>query len=180
MPEYYTVINSITIARALPGKLDPMDDIDKLVSEALADFRKVAALAHAPSIGDCITVEIMRSPHRQPKSLPAGKRAVYAFFLNAQALKVGQAGPNSNARYTSQHYNPKSAGSSLARSILANPAKVGVPGIAASGIGDWIKEHTDRVNLLAPASLGDSFVSLLETFLHVRWKPTFEGWGRDD
>jgi len=157
-----------------------MDDIDKLVSEALADFRNVAALADAAFIADSITVEIARSPHRQPKSLPPGKMAVYAFFLNGQALKVGKVGPSSNARYTSQHYNPKSAGSNLARSILANPAQVSVLGIDASGIGDWIRGHTDRVNLLAPASLGDPMLSLLESFLHVRWKPVFEGRGSDN
>jgi hypothetical protein len=50
-----------------------------------------------------------------------------------------------------------------------------VLGIDASGIGDWIRGHTDRVNLLAPASLGDAMLSLLESFLHVRWKPVFEG-----
>jgi hypothetical protein len=157
-----------------------MDDIDKLVSEALADFRNVAAMADAAFIADSITVEITRSPHRQPKSLPPGKMAVYAFFLNGQALKVGKVGPSSNARYTSQHYNPKSAGSNLARSILANPAKVNVPGIDASAIGEWIRGHTDRVNLLAPASLGDPMLSLLESFLHVRWKPVFEGRGSDN
>lgn len=157
-----------------------MDDIDKLVCEALADFRKVAALADAAFIADSITVEIARSPHRQPKGLPAGKIAVYAFFLNGQALKVGKAGPSSHARYTSQHYNPKSAASNLARSILANPAKVGALGIDALGIGDWVKEHTDRVNLLAPVSLGNPMLSLLESFLHVRWRPVFEGRGNDD
>jgi hypothetical protein len=157
-----------------------MDDIDKLVCEALADFRKVAALADTAFIADSITVEITRSPHRQPKGLPAGKIAVYAFFLNGQALKVGKAGPSSNARYTSQHYNPKSAGSNLARSILANPAKVGALCIDALGIGDWIKGHTDRLNLLAPVSLGNRMLSLLESFLHVRWRPVFEGKGNDD
>lgn len=157
-----------------------MDDIDKLVSDALTDFRKVAILADAAFIADSITVEVTRRPHRQPKGLPAGKMAVYAFFLSGQALKVGKAGPSSNARYTSQHYNPKSAGSNLARSILAYPTKVGALGIDASGIGDWIKGHTDRVNLIAPASLGDPMLSLLESFLHVRWKPVFEGRGSDD
>jgi hypothetical protein len=157
-----------------------MDDIDKLVSDALADFRKVAVLADAAFIADSITVEITRNPHRQPKALPVGKMAVYAFFLNGQTLKVGKAGPSSNARYTSQHYNPNSAGSNLARSILAYPAKVGALGVDASGIGDWIKRHTDRVNLLTPASLGDPMLSLLESFLHVRWKPVFEGRASDD
>jgi hypothetical protein len=88
---------------------------------------------------------------------------------------VGKVGPNSNARYTSQHYLPNSARSNLARSILLKPAKIGAVGVASLSIGDWIKQHVDRVNLLAPASLGDPMLSLLESFLHVRWKPLFEG-----
>jgi hypothetical protein len=103
--------------------------------------------------------------------------AVYAFFLNGQALKVGKVGPSSNARYTPQRYNPKSAGSNLARSIPANPAKVSVLGIEASGIGEWIRGHTDRVNLLAPASFGDPMLSLLESFLNVRWEARVRGQG---
>lgn len=157
-----------------------MDDIDKLVSEALADFRKVAVLADAQFIADSITVEITPKPHRQPTGLPTGKMAVYAFFLNGQALKVGKVGPNSGPRYASQHYNAKSAMSNLARSILSNPAKVGATGIHESGSGDWIKRHSDRVNLLVPVSLGNPMLSLLESFLHVRWKPLFEGRGESD
>ena len=88
-------------------------------------------------------------------------------------------GLNSGARYTSQHYNPKSAGSNLARSILLNPERAEATGVDASTVGPWIKENTDRVNLLAPASFGLPMLSLLEAFLHVRWKPIFEGAGGD-
>ncbi len=151
-----------------------MDDINKLASEALAEFRKLTASA----IPDGITIEIWPRPHK-PKGLPTGRMAVYAFFLNGQALKVGKAGANSDARYRSQHYNPNSAGSTLARSILNNPAKAGATGVNELNIGDWIKQHTDRVNFLLPASLGKHRVSLLETFLHDRWTPVFEGRGED-
>ena len=44
--------------------------------------------------------------------------AVYVFSEKSQVLKVGKVGPNSQARYTSQHYNPKSARSTLAKSLL--------------------------------------------------------------
>lgn len=157
-----------------------MDEIEKLVSEGLSDFRKVAALADAEFIADGITPEIMRKPHSQPRRLPSTGMAVYAFFLNGQALKVGKVGPKSSARYTSQHYNPESARSNLARSILANREKVGSPCVDSSNIGDWIKRQTDRVNLLAPASLGHPMLALLDSFLHVRWKPIFEGRGGED
>jgi hypothetical protein len=101
--------------------------------------------------------------------------AVYAFLLDGQALKIGKAGHNSGPRYLSQHYNPSSAGSNLAKSILANPAKVGAVGIDSQTVGDWIKAHTDRVNLLMPSTCSPFMQSLLEAFLHMRWKPLFEG-----
>ena len=155
-------------------------EIEKLVSDALGDFRKVAALADAEFIADSITVDILPKPHKSPRNLPTGMMAVYAFFLNGQTLKVGKVGPNSGPRYTSQHYNPESAKSNLARSILLNPARARVENVDSSNIGDWIRRNTDRVNLLTPATLGKPMLSLLESFLHVRWKPMFEGRGEDD
>ena len=152
-----------------------MDTLNELVSEAISDFRKVAALAHAELLTDRVTIEIAVKPHKSPKSLPVDHMAVYAFFLNGRALKVGKAGPKSAARYTSQHYNPGSAGSNLAKSILANGAKVGADGIDSGSVGDWIRLHTDRVNLLLPINFGLPILSLLESFLHVRWRPLFEG-----
>ena len=147
----------------------------EIVDDALADFERVAELARSPCAASTIEVQIADPPHRQPASLPTGKMAVYAFFHDGQALKVGKAGAKSAARYTSQHYNPNSAMSTLARSILTNPAKLGVAALDDAAVGGWIRENTARVNLLIPASLGLPILSLLETFLHVRWKPRFEG-----
>jgi hypothetical protein len=152
-----------------------MNTLNELVSEAITEFEKVATLANAEFPVDSMTVEIAVKPHRAPTGLPADKIAVYAFFLNGQALKVGKVGPKSAARYTSQHYNPASAGSTLAGSILANAARVGAFGVDTGSVGDWIRTHTDRVNLLLPKSFGGAMLSLLESFLHVRWKPVFEG-----
>jgi hypothetical protein len=157
-----------------------MNTLSELVSEAISDFGKVAALANAEFAADSITVEIAAKPHESPKKLPTGKMAVYAFFLNGQALKVGKVGPKTNARYTSQHYNPASAGSTLARSISMNATTVGPVGIDHGSVGDWIRRHTDRVNLLLPVPLGLPILSLLESFLHVRWKPLFEGRAESD
>lgn len=156
-----------------------MDNIRQRVTEALDDFRKVATLAGAEFLADSITPEFLLKPHK-PSGLPAGKMAVYAFFLKGHALKVGKVGANSDARYRSQHYNPNSAGSNLARSILANPARIGAAGVDDLNVGEWIRLNTDRINLLVPASLGDPMLSLLESFLHVRWKPVFEGRSSDD
>ena len=42
------------------------------------------------------------SPH-QAKSLSNKKMAVYTFWYESRFLKIGKAGPNSNARFLSQH-----------------------------------------------------------------------------
>lgn len=72
-------------------------------------FREVAELAGVELGPSDLTVEHLPAPHDSPSRLPSGKTAVYVFVFNGQALKVGKAGPNSNARYTSQHYNASSA-----------------------------------------------------------------------
>ena len=145
-----------------------------LVSDAIADFLSVAAMAGAPILASQIHVDILAKPHR-PKSLPMGKMAVYSFFLDGQALKVGKVGPNSGPRFTHQHY-AGSAMSTLAETIFFNHHRVGAASFThAKFVGDWIKANTDRVDILVPATVGLPTLSLLEAFLHVRWNPMFEG-----
>ncbi len=146
------------------------------VSEAVEDFRRVAVLAGHSLILDDLREEICLRPH-VPSPLPSGMMAVYAFFWNGRALKVGKVGAKSGPRYVSQHYNHGSARSTLSGSILANPDRVGLERADAHSIGAWIKENTDRVNLILSASHGLEMLSLLEAFLHVRWKPVYEGRG---
>jgi hypothetical protein len=64
-------------------------------------------------------------PHKR-KPLPEGKMAVYTFFWEGRCLKVGKAGPNSGARYTSQHYLPGKSKSNLADSILLDEVFLGI------------------------------------------------------
>jgi hypothetical protein len=148
--------------------------LGEMTAAALSDFANVGALVGAECDLSKIRVEVLDKPHK-PSGLPTGKMAVYCFFLNGQALKVGLAGPNSDARYRSQHYNPNSADSNLAKSILAYPSKIGIAPLHTNFVGIWIKEHTDRVNILLPDSFGKPILSVLESFLHARWKPIYEG-----
>ena len=152
-----------------------MDELTQRVDEAITDFLKVTSLAGNEIVCDEIDVEILPKPHKPPSRLPYRKMAVYSFFLDGMVLKVGKAGPNSHARYSSQHYNASSAASTLAGSILRNPRAVGLSNLDPNAVGRWIRQHTDRVNLLLPADAGDPLLSLLEAFLHYRWQPAFEG-----
>jgi hypothetical protein len=89
-------------------------------------------------------------------------------------LKIGKAGPRSNARYVSQHYNAGSAKSTLAGSLAGDPHMLAVQGFDPLSAGDWIRQSTHRVNILMPASRRPELLSLLEAFLHVRLHPRYE------
>ena len=138
-------------------------------------FIKIAALAGVSLSADEITAEVLQAPHKPPKNLPNGKMGVYVFSIGEKCLKVGKVGPKSKARYTSQHYNPKSSNSNLSKSILKAKTDFGVTHLDENNIGDWIKENTDRVNFLIDESLGIPILSLLESYLQCRLKPKFEG-----
>ena len=138
---------------------------------AIDDFRTVARLAGVELSKDAITVEHQVAPHVPPTKLPAGKMAVYVFAKGPDILKVGKVGAKSQARYTSQHYNPGSALSTLAASILADRKSLGLNGIDEASVGRWIRENIDRVNVLKDERCGVSVLTLLETFLEKTMAP---------
>jgi len=137
-------------------------------------FKQVAALADVEISPTDLRVEELRSPHR-PTGLPPGSMAVYVFSYNGTTLKVGKAGPNSDARFRSQHYNPKSAASTLAASILKDSAPVGHPNVDLGTVGDWIRTNTDRVNFILDEGLGIEVLTLLESYVQCRLRPAYEG-----
>ena len=117
--------------------------------------------------------------------LPAGRGAVYVFSLSGstvaaagphRALKVGRAGPNSNARFRYQHYEGGSAGSTLAGAIGNNALLHDFLGFDSSApdIGQWIRERTDRDHFFVDRSR-HTLLPLLELYLKARLGPMFEG-----
>lgn len=142
---------------------------------AIADFGEVARLAGIALPGGAIAIEKLTAPHVPPTRLPAGRMAVYVFSKGPDVLKVGKVGAKSQARYTSQHYNPGSAMSTLAASILADRQRLELPHVDEASIGRWIRENVDRVNFLMDERIGVPVLSLLESFLHCRLKPRYEG-----
>jgi hypothetical protein len=67
-----------------------------MVATALRDFASATKRNGLECDPREILVDINAAPHR-PKGLPTGKMAVYCFFLNGHALKIGVAGPKSDA-----------------------------------------------------------------------------------
>ena len=113
-------------------------------------------------------------PHT-PQSLKPGTMGVYTFCYNGRFLKIGKAGPSSNARFLSHHYNPKAASSNLASSILSD-ADMQDKGITEANVGDWIKQNCRRIDILINADLGIFTLELIEAVLHYKYEPKYEGY----
>jgi hypothetical protein len=151
------------------------------LTEALIE---VARLAHATLQACDVKTELLPAPHRRPRSLPKGSQAVYAFLLGGSCLKVGKAGPKTQARFTSQHYGG-GASSTLAKSILRERSRVAallasdlraeLDGLNLDSIGDWIEANTSRVHIFIPATADGIVLSLVEGFAQCRFRPLFEG-----
>jgi len=94
-----------------------------------------------------------------------------------RVLKVGKAGPRSNARFQSQHYGSRRAPSTLAGRLATTPEAWAFLGVGVQDLGDlgrWIREHTDRDNFYLNAA-AEHLVDRLEQFLQARLHPLFEG-----
>jgi hypothetical protein len=151
-----------------------MSDWRSDITDALSACYKVAELAGVPLGLEELDVEFLDAPHQPPRFLPQGKMAIYGFWGLGQWLKIGMVGPNSNARYTSQHYNVGSAPSTLAGSLAHDQRMVEVAGFDATAPGAWIKSSCSRVNILLSTTLGRELLALLEAFLHVCLNPRYE------
>lgn len=141
------------------------------INTAMDDFLRVAKLAGEPIDKSQLDLQYLAAPHDPPRKLPGGKMAVYGFWGDGEWLKVGKVGPTSNARYTSQHYTG-SAISTLAGSLAKDNR---IPGFAMESSKAWIMSNTHRVNILLDARRSKALLSLLESFLHARLKPRYEG-----
>lgn len=105
--------------------------------------------------------------------------AIYGFWGDGEWLKIGKAGPNSGARYLSQHYKPGRAISSLPSSLAADMdfrQRAGFTDVdAIDWVEKWIRGQTSRFNVLVPADRPKALLALLEAFLHARLQPRYEG-----
>ena len=153
----------------------------------LDDF--VQALRRAGRAGPAtpISHEAQPAPHLA-HSLPSGRCAVYVFSLSRtygsgctaganRILKVGKAGPKSNARFQSQHYNPGAAPSTLAASLVQGFILwpyLGLNQITEAVVGDWIRQNTDRDNFYL-TERDQHLLGELERYLRGRLGPAFEG-----
>jgi hypothetical protein len=153
----------------------------------VADFAAAAGRSGIDGWPCSLRTEVLRAPH-QPPALPPGSGAVYAFALSANAgdstpcgagtvLKVGRVGARSEPRFRSQHYNPGSAGSTLANSLLTYRIMwpwLGIEHIDAGGVRNWMLANLDRIHIFVPDGRPMVLASL-EIYTRARVGSVFEG-----
>jgi len=149
-------------------------DYINLLQTALEDFLGVSSLANYELSQNELELQVLPPPHR-PSKLPMGKMAVYGFAHSGEWLKIGMAGPNSSARFHSQHYNPKSARSTLAASLIRDKTFWSSIPHSDDEVGQWLKSEVFRFNIFVNAEHPKELIKLLEAFLHLRLKPRYEG-----
>jgi hypothetical protein len=147
-------------------------------SNVISGFKSALAQADLGQLRSTIEHEAQPAPHR-PHSLPTEKCAVYVFSLSEswgsecpagpdRVIKVGKAGLLSNARFQSQHYNPNSAGSTVAGSLIRSKILWPYLGVATDlvpeNVGEWIRQTLDRDNFYIDA-VDESLMRLFEIYL---------------
>ncbi len=154
--------------------------------ELVSDFHAATAMAGLAEDTAEVRAELLPAPHRPPSRLPTRCGAVYAFALGASStapagagrvLKVGKVGPNSLARFTSQHYSPGAARSTLAGSILRYPILwpwLGITAADAANIRAWMTTHLDRLHLFVTDPTPE-ILSTLEMYVRARIGSVYEG-----
>ena len=140
------------------------------------EFRAAMVEAMGKSVWKC---DHLLAPHERPKRLPPGFGAVYIFATHDtdDVLKVGMAGPRSEARFTSQHYLPRSANSSLAAQILRDAEfrrTKSLEHLDERSVGAWMQGHLDRYHIFVEEPL-DFMLPALERYLIRVLQPRWEG-----
>jgi len=143
------------------------------VNDTLQEFLKALELTGTKLDASKIVVDDLGCPHK-PKGLPHGKMAIYAFQRGNRYLKISKAGPNSDARFRSQHYDPHRAKSNLAKSLLDDPDMAAF-NLNDKNIETWIKDNIRRIDILIEQDAGIFVLNFLESFLHCKYRPKYEG-----
>jgi len=132
--------------------------------------------------------EVLRAPHLQPGRLPIGYAAAYVFSLGIEygatcpagpnrVLKVGKVGANSSARFSSQHYQPHSAGSNLAKSLINEQVLwpyLGISELDDQNVKTWMLKNLERDHYFVPMAF-KGVERELERYLRGWLGPVFEG-----
>lgn len=109
----------------------------------------------------------------KPQALPKDMMAVYTFVYKGIFLKIGQANYKSKARYQSHPYNPGSANSTLAGSLLADASLNNL--FDRETVTQWIKDNCERFDVIIDKQHGKKTLNFIEGLLHYKYDPKYEG-----
>ena len=144
--------------------------MEELLNGLIGDFLNIRG-ARGRLTRDDLVIDFQPEPHRRPSPL-RNERAVYLFFRGEDWLRIGQTGYS--ARFTSQHYGTRRAGSTFAMDLWTNRLEFGFNGNEAN-IDQWIWDNFGRANIRMSAEHGAVMSQCLEAFLHLNLRSRFEG-----
>jgi len=150
--------------------------LEREAREALDDFEKRYGSLFEGFNREDVEIEVLDAPHK-PGPLPPGRQAVIVFYWPERDdyVYISYAGPNSNARYQSQHYTPKGSPSNLAKRILAQRNQLGLEHLDELSIGPWMRQHLARINFLFPAHWEREVLNVFKKYLKQRLHPLLGG-----
>lgn len=150
---------------------DTANGVREQLNAVLSDFTRIPGVCETSHWQD-IVFEFSDAPHSRPRPLEANQQAVYLFFRGEDWLRVGQT--SHPARFVSQHYATGRSGSNFAKDIWNNRREFGFRG-SEQEVGIWIMENCGRANVRMPVGWPKEVGRLLESYLHYRLRPRFEG-----
>ena len=141
------------------------------LNAVLSDFKQMPAIRETSHWQD-VEFEFCEAPHSRPRRLAPTQQAVYLFFRAEEWLRIGQT--SHTGRFTSQHYGTGRAGSTFAKDIWNNRREFGLS-CSEQDLGTWIMQSCGRANFRMPVGRPKEVGRLLESYLHYRLRPRFEG-----
>lgn len=148
-----------------------MIESDEII-KIMQDVESLSSLLGYPIDSSDYFIEDLGCPH-EPSNLKSGYGAVYMFFYNSQALKIGKANANTRNRFKYQHYGFK-APSTLAKSVCADEQFKAL-GVNQENVRDWLKNNTRRINIQITGKDIEAVTELVEAILHYKFRPRYEG-----
>lgn len=149
-----------------------------IVEEIHEIIKSITEILGGPLKSSEIKIVDRGCPHNPPKSLDGGA-SVYMYIYNGTFLKVGKANKKSNPRFTSQHYRPKAAVSTLAK-FLCNDEKWYKLGVNKDGsaVREWMLNNLQRIDIMIKCDNDEEskwITTLIEGIMQYKFRPKYEG-----
>lgn len=156
-----------------------MKIITKQIEHSIKTFKDITNID--------VTLKTMKSGVTHvPSILNKNKQGVYVFCFDDTCLKVGKAGPRSQARWNSHHYNlDETTKSALTKtikkhtksfaSLFPKERRSEIEALNKSNFPNWIKNNLDRFELIIDSHYGKYALNLLESMVQFHCSPFFEG-----